>query len=365
MIQTLSRMRERHDNEDDFLSSLLASASLSSPSPLSSLSPLSPSAQPSLLGIEEEGVYFSEEVHRNVFQMSDVDSAVRYLLSLPKEETEKFLKAVMKGEMDRFVDEWVPWWIEEAGDKLGDIGGGGGEFVEEIGVGSPDGEEHSSVSRVPKVPENIPPFSQLFPSKQSPSPSLLNNLVDVIFAYALTSRRNYGDLCDDVVRTLRDFYSISLVFSQNFVFPSISDALRQKEKLPDVSKGEVIHTIGDCKRIFHLKRFVLASLGDIYRAFVKLREERGRKGKERKDDAKDEEILSKEERKKYFLGERKTLFFLSLSLSLPPDRFQDISLELMALQGIHEEEWKSERERRERERDPFRKERKILIPIKK
>ena len=76
--------------------------------------------------------------------------------------------------------------------------------------------------------------------------------------------------------------------------------------------------------------------------------------------------LSRDEKKKIFLGEKKVLFFLSLCLSLPSDRFQSISLELMAFQGIHQEEWKRERERRERERDAFgKREKKILIPTKK
>ena len=315
--------------------------------------------------------------------MPDADSAVDYLLSLPRADTKRFLSAVMKGKVDHFLDQWVPWWIEEtnSGEKLGDIGGGGG-FVEEI-CSDRNGKEQSPITRVPKMSENIPPFTDLFPRGKSPSPSLFHNLVDIVFSYAWASRRNFGDLNENPIRSVRDVFSVSIVLSQNFVFQSISDVFRHKEALPIISKGEVAVTIGDCKRIFHLKRFTVASLSDLHRAFLKIREERERGKREKKEKERrgeersesegereeergEEESLTVEERRLFAQGEKKTLFFLSLSHSLTPEKYQSLSTELMAIQGIYEESWKRERERKERERERGgRKEKKILIPMKK
>ncbi|KAL6077103.1 HIT-type domain-containing protein [Balamuthia mandrillaris] len=218
-----------------------------------------------------------------------VDSSA-LLESLSEQERREFFRALADGRLGELLELWKPWW-EEGGE--GGEGGTQGPKIVELSstfsqekelsrVEEEEEEEEVWVKEIkaalkpkrepPSVMKDIPPFSSLL--KTQPSPLLVNNLVDLIYAYAYVQRLFNGEALDNATEAAHAIWELSLVLSQNKVHPTLPsavDELLQNSLKPSLSNNPKEFSLAVLKDVvailFRPSTFVLMALSDMHSIF--------------------------------------------------------------------------------------------------
>ena len=130
---------------------------------------------------------------------------------LSPEQKKDFLRALEDGRISSELPLWSPWWTAEV-------------FISEMrGEGRGGAGAAPITEGAPPIPASLPPLSTL--TKQPPSPLLIYNLADILYAYALVMRLSNGEWQPEPGEAASDVVRLSAVLSGNAVFQSLQEAL--------------------------------------------------------------------------------------------------------------------------------------------
>jgi len=178
-------------------------------------------------------------------------------------------------------------------------------------------DEEDTEDMTPTILQPIPHFSQLI--SKTPSPFLLFNLLDILYAYAYCMRYLNGDILSDIPVSLTLLYEISAVLSSNQIYESTNQCISSsienslKSTISRNSKDFSEAIVKDVVVILKYKEHILASLSDIFSMF----------GNYLKTGT-----LTKDRRKPFVTTQKKILFFLSWCNMQPQLTFNNLSMEL-------------------------------------
>uniref|UniRef100_A0A087YS23 Zinc finger, HIT-type containing 2 n=1 Tax=Poecilia formosa TaxID=48698 RepID=A0A087YS23_POEFO len=163
---------------------------------------------------------------------------------LSKEEQEKFVSLLKRGDLSRVVPLWKPWWEEheENGSSLiqvlqEDVNEPEKGHNDEVKTSQEDDEKTvkggkskgSSISvNVPSISANIPKLSSLC---ANPSPLVCYSVVNVLYSYAFSLSLFNGDTDSLMLEFCDMTLSLSEALSSGKVFNSVQEALDCGEAL--------------------------------------------------------------------------------------------------------------------------------------
>ena len=106
---------------------------------------------------------------------------------LSLEERKGFQRALASGELSKMIEPWDPWWLSSSAQRIS-LGAQGKQLVQ--CVEEEDDKEGTFVSDIPRGPD-APLMSLSKLSSTKPSPLLAIHLVDVLYSYCFTLRREW------------------------------------------------------------------------------------------------------------------------------------------------------------------------------
>lgn len=181
---------------------------------------------------------------------------INKLLSI--EELADFRNFIKSGDVDAYFEVWTPWWNRNTSDfKI-----------------QPIDEDMTEISEppFPEIMKDIPSFESL--TKISPSPFVVYNLLDILYAYCYTACLYNGDLNSDIEGIISSIMNISGVLALNKVHTSSSEAVKYcieksltiETKVSQAFSEKIIKDIYDI--LEKGSEYCLMALSDLQRIFV-------------------------------------------------------------------------------------------------
>eukprot|EP00039_Didymoeca_costata_P030867 m.31835 g.31835 ORF g.31835 m.31835 type:complete len:369 (+) comp8351_c0_seq3:71-1177(+) len=214
-----------------------------------------------------EGEYSLEERLQGL-DLDNSDDLDTVWERLTEQEKSKFKELISGKDLSPYIEVWHPWWCQD--NNCGAC------------VCSSEENVHLPTSAVKPGPtpeihlKDVPDIKTLLRGKE-PAKEMVNNLVNVLFAYAYVLRRFNGEiLAQDVVQDCISFFeTTSGVLGQAVIYDSvslaISSAVVQVETVSKLRMGDNITTeiVLDVTCILDNVEFVQIALGHTYKMFKK------------------------------------------------------------------------------------------------
>jgi hypothetical protein len=220
----------------------------------------------------------NEERFRAALQRVSAGDVTGGLALLSAAQRAEFDRALHDGSLAQLVKTWSPWWVEVrvppsrtvadacVGALVVDLTAG-----DDSAAADADADE-SAVDAppavLPSLPESLPPLLAL--TKAIPSPLLINNLVDVLFAYVLTLRLYNGDTNAEPLLAAVYAVRLSSVLSEKALHETATLALdrcMERCRSPQYLQPLVLvmSAAADVCDVLRCRRFVAAALCDFAR----------------------------------------------------------------------------------------------------
>eukprot|EP00050_Salpingoeca_kvevrii_P009623 m.309749 g.309749 ORF g.309749 m.309749 type:complete len:461 (-) comp23632_c0_seq1:132-1514(-) len=196
----------------------------------------------------------------------DQDGANALWARLTPQEQAEFLRQIREGHISDLLEPWVPWWTTEqpASSRIQPVSG-----MDDDKPNTAAAAMGASSARPQVDASEIPPLSTLLGSK-TPSPLLLNNLVDLLMTYAFCCRAFHGDVQSDALEVLSLAATASPVLAgaRNHETPleAVHGLLRQIRETAALA-AFAQHTkplVADAVRLLSSPESVLAAMADMH-----------------------------------------------------------------------------------------------------
>jgi hypothetical protein len=221
----------------------------------------------------------NEERFRAALERVSVGDVTGGLALLSAAQRAEFDRALHDGSLAQLVKTWSPWWVEVRVPPSRTVADACvGALVVDLTAGddnaAADADEAAAAgvdappAVLPSLPESLPPLLAL--TKAVPSPLLINNLVDVLFAYVLTLRLYNGDTNAEPLLAAVYAVRLSSVLSEKALHETATLALdrcMERCRSPQYLQPLVLvmSAAADVCDVLRCRRFVAAALCDFAR----------------------------------------------------------------------------------------------------